>query len=297
MGTTSARRAASRGDRAAEHAAESTAVDRLGQLGILARAVMFVIVAAIGVQIVRGGSGRSADSHGALQTLAGSAGGLVLLCVLAVAFAGHAVWRLLEAATGLHQDSGEQRNLKRVGFAAVGLVYAGLCVTTVRVIAGRDVGSEDRASHQATSDLLGLPGGRVLTAILGVAIVGIGIGVGVWAARSKFLKTLHVERLPMRARNAVRWLGIAGQCSRAAVIAVAGWLFIDAAIEDNGSRAQGIDGTLRTIAGRPYGSALLLATCAGLVVFAAFSVVQALLLRTSGDDRGARPQRERRRAT
>jgi len=273
------------GRHAAERAAESTAADRLGQVGILARAVMVFVVAAIAVQIVRGGSGRAADSHGALQTLAGSSGGVALLCLLAAAFAGHAVWRLLEAATGLHHDHGEQRTLKRIGFAALGALYAGLCVTTVRVIAGGDPGSENQASKTATGDLLGMPGGRVVTALLGVAVIAIAVGVAVWAAKSEFLKTLHTEHLARRAQDAVRWLGMAGQWSRAAILAVAGWMLIDAAVENNSSKAQGLDGTLRVIAGRPYGSALLLAVCAGLVVFGVFSVAQALLLRTSADDR------------
>lgn len=285
MASTDARRAASRGEQAAERAAENPAVDRLGQLGILARAVMVFIVAAIAVNIVRGGSDHSADSHGALQTLAGSTGGKLLLVVLAIAFAGHALWRFLEAATGLHHDSGKERTLKRLGFACIGVLYAGLCVTTVRVIAGGQVGSENAASHKATSDLLGMPGGRVITALIGVAIVGVAVGVAVWAAKGEFLKAVHVERLSLRLRNGVRWLGIAGQGSRVVIIAVAGFLFLDAAVENNGGKAPGLDGTLRTIAGRPYGSALLLAVCAGLVTFGVYSVVQALLLRTSAEDR------------
>lgn len=283
MHPTSARHTVARGERAAERAAESPAVERLGQLGILARAVMVFLIAAIAVQIVRG-SGRSADSHGALQTLAGSAGGLVLLCVLALAFAGHALWRFVEAAAGLHQDHGEKRNLKRAGFAAIGILYAVLCITTIRVIAGRNPGSEDQASHKATGDLLGLPGGRAITVLIGVVVIGVAVAVAVWAAKSDFLKTLHLEHLGSRMRNTVRWLGIAGQISRAVIIAVAGWLFIDAGIESNNQKAQGLDGTLRTVAHQPYGTALLLAVCAGLVLLGLFSVAQAVLLRTSEDD-------------
>jgi Domain of Unknown Function (DUF1206) len=284
MNSTSARRAAAHGEREAERAAENPAVDRLGRLGILARAVMVFAVAAIAVQIVRGGGGRAADSHGALQALAGSTGGLILLCLLAVGFAGHAVWRFIEAAAGLHQDSGTTRTLKRIGFAALGVVYAVLCVTTVRVILGRNVESENQESRSATASLLSVPGGRAVTALIGVALVGAAVGVAVWALRSGFLRTLHTEHLTRRMRDAVCGLGVAGQSARAVIIAVAGWLFLDAAFENNSNKAQGIDGTLRTIADRPYGSALLLMVCAGLVIFGVFSVIQALLLRTSGDD-------------
>jgi hypothetical protein len=283
MDSTSARHPAAQGERVAERAAESPAVERLGQVGILARAVMVFIIAAIAAQILRG-SGRSADSHGALQTLAGSAGGIALLCLLALAFAGHAVWRFVEAAAGLHRDHGQKRNLKRVGFAAVGVLYAALCVTTVRVIAGGNAGSENQTTHRATGDLLGLPGGRAITVLIGVVVIGVAVGVAIWAATSDFLKTLHLERLGARMRTAVQWLGIAGQLSRAVIIGVAGWLFIDAGIESNNQKAQGLDGTLRTMAQQPYGSALLLAVCAGLVLFGVFSVAQALLLRTSEDD-------------
>ena len=273
---------------AARQAAESPIVERAGQAGFLARAVVVLLIAAIAADIAHGGSDRPADTSGALRTVAGSPAGLVLLVVLAVAFAGHAAWRFLEAATGLRHDQGRQRTLKRLGYVAIGAGYAGLCVLTVRVIAGRGGGSEDSHSKQAAADLLALPGGRAAVVALGAVVVVVAAGFAVWAIRGSFVRALHVERLGRWSRRAVLALGIAGQASRGVILGVAGFLLLDAGVQDDGSRAEGLDGTLRVIAGRPYGWALLVLTCVGLVVFSAFSVAQAFRVRTSEDDRGRR---------
>ena len=46
-------------------------------------------------------------------------------------------------------------------------------------------------------------------------------------------------------------------------------------IDHDPSQAQGIDGTLRTIADRSYGQVLLFLTALALFAFAAFSIVEA----------------------
>jgi hypothetical protein len=282
-------RLAREGGRAAREAAESSTVDRLGQFGILSRALVVFVIAGISVDIAIGGDGHSADSQGALQAIAARPFGLVVLWLVAAGFLGHAVWRFLEAATGLRRDSGTKRTLKRLWFAVVGCVYIGLCVLTLRAISGRGATSSDDArSQQAAAGLLGLPGGRVLTFVAGLGVIGVATGVAVWALQGSFLEKLHIEELGQRARSAVRRLGTAGQASRAGIVAFGGFLLVDAALEDDASRAQGLDGTLRTLAGQPYGAALLLLSALGLTLFGVYSIVEALLLRTTHDDAGGR---------
>jgi hypothetical protein len=272
-------------------AAESTTADRLGQLGLLSRALVFLVIAALSVKIVRGDSTQTADSQGAFQTISSQPLGRAALAVVALGFAGHGIWRLLEATSGLRRDAGAKRTLKRLWFAIVGVLYLILCVSTVRVIAGQENGSEDRQSQQATSSLLGIPGGRAVLFIAGLAVIGTSVGVAVWALSGSFLQRLHVEELGPPARPAVRWFGAAGQTARALVIAAVGVLLLDAAVTDEAGRAQGLDGTLKALASTPYGSILLVVVTVGLAVFGAYSVVEAALLRTTHDEA---PQSRRR---
>jgi hypothetical protein len=70
----------------------SSAFRMLGRTGLIARSVIYILVGALATQIAFGGSGgKEADRQGALQTVAQTPGGTVLLWLLAVGLAGMAL--------------------------------------------------------------------------------------------------------------------------------------------------------------------------------------------------------------
>jgi hypothetical protein len=59
------------------------------------------------------------------------------------------------------------------------------------------------------------------------------------------------------------------------VWAIVGWFLIQAAWDYEANQARGLDGALRELVNRPYGSWLLGVTAAGLALYGAFCFLQA----------------------
>ena len=70
-------------------------------------------------------------------------------------------------------------------------------------------------------------------------------------------------------------MGVVGSVGRGVVFGLLGVLLVGAAINHDPNQAQGIDGTLRTIADQSYGQVLLFLTALALFAFAAYSLVEA----------------------
>src|SRR6202035_2809468 len=130
---------APRGAAAARAARNSPAVEAIARAGLGARGLTYLIIASIAAQIALGGTSQSADQHGALEDVAARPFGRVLLIAMAVGFAAYALWRWLVAAVGgpgAAPESVVKKWAQRLGALAIGLVYAGLCISTVLVVTG-----------------------------------------------------------------------------------------------------------------------------------------------------------------
>src|SRR5271154_6266076 len=87
--------------RKARRASRSPAAHALARAGLTARGVLYVLIGWVALLVALGRSSREADQQGALQLLAGKPYGLASLWLLAIGFAGYALWRLSEAAFGV----------------------------------------------------------------------------------------------------------------------------------------------------------------------------------------------------
>lgn len=266
---------ARRAGRTARRAGNSSWVDRGARIGFAGRGLLYLTVAFLAARIAQGQGGAQADKQGAVRALADTPLGLALLVVLVVGFAGYALWQAAEAAWG-RRDEGDdaKRTGKRGMSAAKALVYAVLAATTVSILFGRDEGGSQRESLW-TGQVLALPGGRILVAVTGLAIMGAGGWLVARGVRTKFDKHLDTRSMPRPLRRAAMVGGAAGHAARGVVAALAGLLLVKAAKDFNPQEAKGIDGTLRTIAEQPFGRALLLLAAAGLAAFGLFSFVEA----------------------
>jgi hypothetical protein len=85
---------------AGRRASDSPPFQLLARGGIAARGIVYILVGYLAVKIAFGKSGQAADRQGALQTVAHTTGGTLILWLLAVGFAGLALWHLSEALLG-----------------------------------------------------------------------------------------------------------------------------------------------------------------------------------------------------
>ncbi len=262
-------------EQAGRQVADSRGLEWAARLGFTARGVMYVLIGLIAVQIAFGQRGQ-ADRGGALGKLAHGGVGPVVLWLLVVGFAGIGLWRFSEAAFGVRGAS-EHPSAERVASAARGALYAVFSVSTAQLVIGASgsaTANSNTQSREVTARVLAHTGGRVLVGAGGLALLAVGVFLGREAWTRSFLKHLHVDRTP-RVRAVVAGVGLVGGLARAVVFALAGVLFVVAAVRFDPAAAEGIDGTLRAFTRTPLGPWLLVVVAAGLVTFGVFSWCEA----------------------
>lgn len=247
----------------------------LARAGLLARGVNYLLVGTLAVQVALGSRGKQADTSGALRTVAGHPGGIVVLWLLAAGFAGLALWRFAETAYGQAGPGGRAAR-KRLVSLALAVLYGGTCGVMVNFILG--VGgstSSDTESKSFTARLLAQTGGQVLVAGIGVVAAAAGVGVAIYGLRRMFATYLRTAQMSATTRKVVEGLGVAGYVTRGAVFCVVGAFLINAAVSFDPQKAQGLDGSLRKTAATPLGPWLLFAVAFGLVIFGLYSWCEA----------------------
>ena len=250
---------------------EGDTLTKVGRFGVVGLGVVYLLLAWISGQVALGGSDKSADNTGAMKELAENGFGRALLAVLAVAFAAYAVWQVAQAAAGFHHVADERKRTgKRVAAGAKALVGVALSVTAFRLVAGSGQKDSSEQQKDLTARVLGAPGGQALVVVVGLAVVAFAAFLAYRAWTRSFL-----EKLDRRPSHRVELLGVAGYLARAVVFGVLGVLVVVAGFSDEASRARGLDSALKTLAGQPYGTALLLAIAAGLAAFGVYELITA----------------------
>jgi hypothetical protein len=261
--------------RAGRGVAGSPWFHRLSRAGLVARGVIYLLIGSLAVQIgVGDGGGKEADRKGALETVAGSPGGEVILWLLVAGFAGLALWRFAEAVYGQPVPDGTAPS-KRLASLGRGVFYGVACAAILEFALGGGAQSSNEQSKSFTAKAMGEPGGRWLVLVIGLGFVAWGAGNIVNAVRRKFTKKLETGRMSPRERTAVTLLGQVGRSARGLVFGAVGVFLAYAAITFDPGKAKGLDGTLRTFAGTPGGRWGLVAVAIGLVIFGVYSFCEA----------------------
>jgi hypothetical protein len=254
--------------------AQSPWVERLGRLGLVAKAALHAIVGLLALAIPLGLGGKTTDRQGALRTVAAQPLGEVLLIALAVGFAGYAVWRFVQAFLDRdYEGKGLKGLAKRVSYFARGLLYAASALLAMAIVGG--LGSGGSNEQEETAKVLDKPGGRWLVAAIGVAFLAAGVYNLFRSLTGKFRKQLREDEMGGTERGWTIVVGVAGHAARAVVFGLIGSFLVKAAWQYDSREAIGIDGALRTLAEQPYGGLLLGAVAAGLLAYAAYCLVQA----------------------
>jgi hypothetical protein len=268
---------AAEGAGVARAASDSGTVEAMARAGLAARGLTYLIVASIAAQIPFGGTGESADQHGAIEDVASKPFGRVLLIAMAIGFAAYALWRWSVALVGGHDARGAsrlKRLLQRLGALAIGVVYAALCISTVVAATGGSTASSTQQQQSVTARLLALPAGRALVIAIGIGVVIAGIAVLWRALTRKFERNLATEKMGPRMRRWAVGFGIVGNGAGGVVLALVGIFLIQAAAANNAHASKGLDQTLRTVAHAPFGHVLLLIVAAGLAAYGLYSFVE-----------------------
>ena len=258
----------------AEQAVDSTSLEWLARGGLIAYGVVHLLVGWLALQIAWGGSsGTSADTSGALRTLADQPFGKVLLWVVAVGLVALALWQTSQAIWGYRNQDRAKRIREQVTSGAKAAVYAGLAVSAALVALGSG-SSSSQSQQQATTGVLAWPGGRVLVVAAGLVIIAVGIASIIKGVKKSFTEEIDTSSVSPTARKGVLGLGQAGYIAKGLALSVVGGLLTYATLTLDQQTAQGLDGALQTILAQPFGRFLLTAVALGFVAFGLFAILQ-----------------------
>ena len=149
-------------------------MERAGRAGYVAMGVSFGVVGVLAMRVAVNGGGRTPDRQGALAVVAEKPFGKVLLVLLAIGFAGYALWRFVQAALDRDDEGEDAKGIaKRLAQLARGILYAGLCVFTVSILTGSRGGSsglQQELTARAREHVIG----RLAVGAAGLALIGAG---------------------------------------------------------------------------------------------------------------------------
>jgi hypothetical protein len=183
------------------------------------------------------------------------------------------LWQGLEAVIGREQPDPGARLRRRLRSAGRAVVYLVLGLLAVG-IATRAASGSGQGEETITAKLMSVPFGQVLVALVGAAVIGVGIGQIVRGVKQKF-----IEDLDRGAPPAVRRLGTVGYSVKGVALCIIGGLFIWAAITYDPKKAGGMDDALSTIREQPFGSVLLVIMAAGIACFGVYCFFWARMAR------------------
>jgi hypothetical protein len=258
---------------AAHSVARSEQIGWLGRLGLVAMGVSYGMVAVLAIMLALGEGGSAEDRGGALQTIAEDGLGRFVVVLLAIGFAGYAIWRFAQAIFDRGGEGTDAKGLaKRVGYFGRGLIYTGLCVTAVAVLLGASGSSNEK---QEAAHVLDWPGGRYIVGAVGAGFAVAAIWNVVRGVTRKFKDELETSKMGRFEERLITLVAIGGLFARGVVFGLIGIFLIKAAVEYDPREAIGLDGALRKLAQQEHGPYLLGVVAAGLLAYGLFCVVQA----------------------
>lgn len=260
----------------AKEVGESMSLELLARVGLIAYGIIHILVGWLALLMAWSGSvAESSDLSGALRTIAEQPLGKIMLGLVAGGLVALSLWQISESIWGYRKRDGATG--KRMASGTKAVVYAALGISAGRVAFGSGSSSEAQ-QQEATSGLLSLPAGRVMVAVAGLIIIGIGISHVVKGVKKSFLEEIVITTMSPVARQGTIRLGQIGYIAKGVAIGTVGGLLTYTTVTFD-PQMQGLDGALRTILAQPSGRFLLTVLAFGFVAFGLFAMIQSLYRR------------------
>lgn len=251
----------------------------LARTGLVAKGLSYGLVGALALQLAFGGSGKATSRQGALEQVAQRPFGKLILVLLALGFAGYAVWRFVQAYAERPDadDPAAKVWVKRVGYVGRGLIYVGLTYSTARIVLGSAAQSQNAKARHSAGVVLSWPAGRWIVGAAGLCLLAVAFWNLYRGLARKFDDKWRLSRLTPAVRRWGARAGVVGHLARFVVFGLIGLFALKAALEYKPKDAIGLDGALQKLAHASYGPWLLGLTAAGLFAYGVYCLVDARL--------------------
>lgn len=248
---------------------DSKALDHAVRVGIVAYAVVHLLIAWVAIQLALGSEEGTASSDGALSTMAQTPLGGVLLYVVAAGFGALVLWQLTEALAGHRDEDGGKRVLKRLGSGLKVLLYGAIGWSALKIAIGG--GSDGGNTDTTTARIMAMPGGQVLVGALGIAVLGYAVRLIYRGLSESFMDKLQTQGRTGNDGRAFVTFGKIGYVSKGLALMVVAGLFVWAAWTRDPKKSGGLDQALHEVLQQPFGTPMLIALGAGIGCYGLFA--------------------------
>ncbi|MGD6819126.1 DUF1206 domain-containing protein [Metabacillus sp. 84] len=270
----------SRSKTGARQSAEKTKQDtkpwirRLGRFGYMAQGAVYGMIGILAFMAAIGAGGKTTDTNGMLQSLAGMPFGKVLLWAIGIGLIGYSIWGIVKcAADPERRGSNAKGVIIRIGYLISAAIYGSISFNALKTAV--NAGSSSSGSEQSLSaQLLSQPYGQWVIGAIGATIIGYGIYEFISGYKEKFMSKFKSAEMSMHERKIARRSGKLGLIARGIVLAMIGFFFIQTAITSDPNQNKGLDGALSQLASQPYGQWILGAVALGLILYGVYGIIR-----------------------
>ena len=258
----------------AHRAAHSEWAVRLGRAGLVAKGVLYLTVALLAFKIAVGERDDAADKQGALHQIKEQPFGAWLLGLLAIGLACYAVWCVLRTLL-VDEDSEAKAWVERAGHLGRAALYGSACIAAISIVRAQAKPAAGAKEQTWTATVMGWPGGRLLVAAVGLALIATAAWNGYRAVTRKFEEKLDRSAMSETQWRTVGWIAIAGLFGRVLAFTAVGWFLVKAAIDFRADEPIGLDESLRSLQARSYGPWVIMLTAVGLALYGIYTFAEA----------------------
>ncbi|WP_369258978.1 DUF1206 domain-containing protein [Geodermatophilus amargosae] len=248
------------------------------RIGLVAYGVVHLLIAWLTWRVSRGAHGTDADQTGALQTVAGTPGGSVLLWAIGLGLLSLALWQGGEVLLWWHGLLDSEHRIRTAVVCAKCLakaaVYAVLGATALLFAVGAEYEADERL-RELTGETLEVPGGAVAVAAAATGIVAVG-AYSLWrGVTGGFMRDVDLPAAPDRWEPLIEVVGRIGYVAKGVAFGVVGVLLWRAATTADVSTATGLDGAMTAIGRTGAGPVLLTVVAGGFAAFGVYALARA----------------------
>ncbi len=259
-------------------AVEHPGAVKIGRAGWFAKGVVYVIAGVLALSVAAKASGWSkspstgnqeASPTGAIKTVAGSGGGVLLLWLLAIGMLIYAAWRVVSALLPGGHDT--KARVHRIGYLVSAVIYTTFAVSAIAL--ARRTQTDPNGNKKVTdisASMMTHSAGRLVIGVLGVIVMAVGLyrlskGVKLDVADELDLSGMSPTRISWSKR-----LGAVGEIGRGIGIGLVGFFLLRSAITYNANEATGLDGALRRMATTGWGVIVVFVVGIGFAAYGLF---------------------------
>ncbi|MBO0663328.1 DUF1206 domain-containing protein [Jiella sp. MQZ9-1] len=251
--------------------------------GYAARGLVFIIVGYFSFRAAFA-SGQAMDTKDAIEVIAGSGFGTILLAAMVIALAAFCLWRLIQVAMDVDNHGIDAKGVfVRTGLLISAFSYGALAVYSVTLLLGQGAGSGSGGKSGVIAYAYEAGFGVWLTYLIAAGMAAAAIAHLVKGVKAGFEKYMAI---PSDRRWLLKPVCQFGLIARAVTFVVLAGLLATGAAGYESGETPGIDAALREISSWSFGWLFLSLTGLGLVAFGVYSLAEAMYRRIEMPDVG-----------